>query len=173
MIPNDSGADPREDQSMEPVARFRRYLDEAEVPYHLIRHEHDIHARATAAHTDTPLDDFAKCVFLVVDDEPAIAVVPASREVALSKVRRGLDATSVRKAWETEIEALCPDCEVGAAPPFGPIYGIPVYVSHMIAEDEEITFNGGDHEHAFRMRFDDFERLIHPTVLRLCKHDGD
>ena len=156
---------------MEPVTQFRRYLDEAGVPYQMLRHERDIHARATAEHTHTPLGDFAKTVFLMIDDEPAIAVVPASREVALSKVRKGLEARSVRKAWETEIEKLCPGCEVGAAPPFGPVFGVPVYVSLSISRDEEITFNGGDHEHAFRMRYDDFERLVNPRVLRLCKHD--
>ena len=156
---------------MEAVSRFRHYLDEAGMPYEMIRHERDIRARATAAHTHTPQQDFAKTVFLWVDEAPAIAVVPASKEVALSKLRKGLGAHSVRKAWESEIEAICPDCEVGAAPPFGPLYDVPVYVSLSIARDEEITFNGGDHEHAFRMRFDDFERLVKPRVLRICKHD--
>ena len=156
---------------MEAVSRFRKYLDEAGMPYEMIRHERDIHARATAAHTHTPLGEFAKTVFLQIDGEPAIAVVPASREVALSKVRRALEAESVRKAWESEIEEICPGCEVGAAPPFGPLYDVPVYVSLAIARDEEITFNGGDHEHAFRMRFKDYEQLVKPRVLRLCKHD--
>lgn len=156
---------------MNAVARFRSYLDKAGVPYEMLRHERDIHARSTAAHTHTPLKDFAKSVFLIVDDDPAIAVVPASREVALSKVKHGLKAGAVRKAWESELEAICPDCEIGAAPPFGPLFDVPVYVSHIIANDDEITFNGGDHEHAFRMRYDDFARLVHPRVLRLCKHD--
>lgn len=156
---------------MEAVSRFRRYLDEAEMPYEMIRHERDIHARATAEHTHTPLKDFAKTVFLWIDEAPAIAVVPASREVALSKVQKALGAAEVRKARESEIETICPDCEVGAAPPFGPLFNVPVFVSLSIARDQEITFNGGDHEHAFRMRFEDFERLVQPTVLRLCKHD--
>lgn len=158
---------------MEAVTRFRRYLDEAGTPYEMIRHERDIHARVTAEHTHTPLEDFAKTVFLWIDGAPAIAVVPASREVALSKVQKGLGAKHVRKAWESEIETICPDCEVGAAPPFGSLYDVPVYVSLSIAHDEEITFNGGDHEHAFRMRFEDFDQLVHPRVLRLCKHDDD
>ncbi len=156
---------------MEAVARFRHYLDDAGVPYEMIRHERDIHARVTAEHTHTLPEDFAKSVFLVIDEKPALAVVPASKEVALSKVRKALGAGSVRKALESEIEKICPDCEVGAAPPFGPLYDLPVYVSLSISHDEKITFNGGDHEHAFRMRFDDFERLVKPAVLRLCKHD--
>ena len=158
---------------MEPVARFRQYLDDSGLPYQLIRHQRDIHARATADHTHTPPEEFAKSVFLWVDEEPVIAVVPASRDVALSKVRRSLGAHSVLKARESELESLIPDCEVGAAPPFGPLYNLPVYVSRSLARDEEITFNGGDHEHAFRMRFADFEQLVHPKVVRLCKHDDD
>ncbi len=158
---------------MEAVSRFRHYLDDAGIPYEMIRHERDVHARATAAHTHTPPEDFAKTVFIVVDDAPAMAVVPASKEVAISKVRKGLGAATVRKAGESEIEALCPDCEVGAAPPFGPLYDLPVYVSLSLSREDEITFNGGDHEHAFRMRFDDFEKLVQPRVIRLCKHDED
>ena len=158
---------------MEPVTRFRQYLDDSGLPYELIRHERDVRARATAEHTHTPASAFAKSVFLWVDEEPVIALIPASKEVALSKVRRSLGAQSVHKARESELESLCPDCEVGAAPPFGPLYDLPVYVSRSLARDEDITFNGGDHEHAFRMRFADFERLVHPTVARLCKHDDD
>ncbi len=156
---------------MDTPGELRAYLDREGVDYEMIHHQKDVRARATAQHTHTPSEEFAKTVFIWVDGEAAMAVVPASREVALSKLRRALDAEEVLVARESETRDICPDCEVGAAPPFGNLYGLPVYVSVALSHDEEITFNGGDHEHAFRMRYEDFDRLVRPRVVRLTKHD--
>jgi Ala-tRNA(Pro) deacylase len=74
-------------------------------------------------------------------------------------------------ASEDDFERLCPDCEVGAAPPFGNLYDVPVYASTSLAADEQITFNAGTHSDAVRMLYGDFERLVKPRVLGLCKHE--
>ena len=156
---------------MDAPGRLRAYLDKEGVDYEMIHHEKDFRARATAVHTHTPTEEFAKTVFVTVDGNAAMAVVPASREVALSKLRHALDADEVLVVRESEIREICPDCELGAAPPFGNLYGLPVFVSIALSHDDEITFNGGDHEHAFRMRYEDFDRLVEPKVVRLTKHD--
>jgi Ala-tRNA(Pro) deacylase len=59
---------------------------------------------------------------------------------------------------------MYPDCETGAMPPFGPLYGQPVFVDRSLTDDEEIVFNAGSHREAVRMRYDDFDRVVHPTV---------
>jgi Ala-tRNA(Pro) deacylase len=153
------------------LERLKTFLDGEGVSYHVIHHRADVRARETAADTDTPPEEFAKTVILWVDGDPAMAVVPASRDVALGKLRRALGAAEVRLAHEREIGVLCPDCEIGAVPPFGPLYGMPVYASPALARDEVITFNGGDHENALRMAWQDFARLVHPRVVPLAKHD--
>jgi Ala-tRNA(Pro) deacylase len=153
------------------LARLKTFLDGEGVSYLVIHHRADVRAQETAADTDTPPEEFAKTVFLWVDGDPAMAVVPASRDVALGKLRRALGAAEVRLAHEREIRVLCPDCEIGAAPPFGPLYGMAVYASPALARDERITFNGGDHENALRMAWQDFARLVHPRVVPLAKHD--
>jgi Ala-tRNA(Pro) deacylase len=156
---------------MSAESKVRAYLDAEGVDYEMIHHKRDYRATATATHTHTPTVEFAKTVFVWVDGKPAMAVVPASKQLAPSKLRKGLNAEEVRIAKEYETRELCSDSEVGAAPPFGNLYDLPVYVSVAISHDEEITFNGGDHEHAFRMRYEDFERLVHPVVMPLTKHD--
>jgi len=153
------------------LARLKTFLDGEGVSYHVIHHRPDFRARETAADTDTPLEAFAKTVILWVDGSPVMALVPASRDVALSRLRRALGAAEVRLAQEREIRVLCPDCEPGAAPPFGPLYGMPVFASPALARDEAITFNGGDHENALRMTWRDFARIVHPRVVPLAKHD--
>jgi Ala-tRNA(Pro) deacylase len=151
--------------------RLVEYLDAAGVPYHVIHHRVDYRSRATADHTHTPPAEFAKTVFVWIDGTPAMVVLPATKDVALSRLCRNLGADEVRVARESETRELCPDCEVGAAPPFGNLYDLCVYVSKSLAEDEEITFNGGTHDNAVRMAFADFERLVQPRILALAKHD--
>lgn len=151
--------------------RLQRLLDAEGVEYELIHHRTDYRASATAADTHTPAVEFAKTVLVWIDGKPAMAVLPANRQLALSKLRKALGAEEVRVATEADADRLCPDCEAGAAPPFGNLYDLPVYVSTTLAEDEQITFNGGDHENAFRLAYADFARLVRPRVLALARHD--
>lgn len=155
----------------EGARRLQAFLDQAGVDYEVVHHHKDFRAAATAADTHTPPEEFAKTVFLWIDGEPAMAVTSAKQHVALSKIERALGAKEVHVAKESDIAKLCADCETGAAPPFGNLYGLPVYVSRSLAEDEEITFNGGDHENAFRMSFADYASLVSPKIIPLAKHD--
>jgi Ala-tRNA(Pro) deacylase len=157
----------------EGTERLQRLLDSEGIDYELIHHRTDYRASVTAADTHTPAEEFAKTVFVWIDGKPAMAVVPASKHVALSRLRKELGAEEVHVATEADADRLCPDCEAGAAPPFGNLYDLPVYVSTTLAEDEYITFNGGDHQNAFRLAYADFVRLVQPQVLALARHDPD
>jgi Ala-tRNA(Pro) deacylase len=153
------------------AVRLRDLLDQRHVEYEVIHHHTDHTARQTAHDTHTPPREFAKTVFVWIDERCAMAVLPADRLVSEEKLRRALSAKLVRLASEEEFEALCPDCEMGAAPPFGNLYDLPVYVSPSLAEDEQITFNAGSHQDAIRMAYADFVKLVEPRVVPLASHD--
>jgi Ala-tRNA(Pro) deacylase len=70
-------------------------------------------------------------------------------------------------ATEPEFMQMFPDCEIGAMPPFGNLFGMKVYVSEALAEDDEIAFNAGYLTELVRMKYADFERLVKPSVLKL------
>ena len=74
-----------------------------------------------------------------------------------------------RLASEEDFKDRFPECEVGAMPPFGNIYGMDVYVAASLAEDEEIAFNAGTHTELIRLDYQDFERLVQPRVAKLSK----
>ncbi len=151
--------------------RLQRFLDEERVSYEHVRHRTDYTSKQAAVDTETPEREFAKTVFVTIDGQPAMAVLPASRFVDEVTLRDSLGANEVCLADEDRVAALCPDCAVGAAPPFGNLYDLPVYVSPELREDERITFNAGSHEHALRMAYADFERLVRPRIVRLSEHD--
>ena len=73
----------------------------------------------------------------------------------------------VTLAQEDEFRDSFPDCELGAMPPFGNLYGLPVYVDSRLSEQDEIVFNAGSHTDVVRMPFDEFERLAQPQTLWL------
>lgn len=156
---------------MSGLGRLQQLLDAAGVEYTQIRHRRDFHASKTALDTFTPPEEFAKTVFVWIDGKPAMAVLPANRHLAPSKLRKAIGAKQVRLATETDLKALCGDCEPGAAPPFGVLYDLPVFASEALEEDEEITFNGGTHDEAIRMRFSDWKKLAQPKMLRLAKRE--
>ena len=149
------------------TSKFRSFLDQHHVKYEAIAHAPDFTAQETAAHTHTPGREFAKTVILETDEGHAMAVLPAHHRVDLAKVREALASRKVRLASEPEMARLCPDCETGAVPPFGNLYGLPVWVSPILAHDEWITFNAGTHQDALRMKFADFEKLVAPRVTDL------
>ena len=100
-----------------------------------------------------------------VDGKMAMAVLPASYQVDLDLMKNAVGAQTVEIAPEAEFEGMFPECEVGAMPPFGNLYGMDVFAAKRLAEDEEIVFNAGSHIELIRLAYADFERLVQPTVL--------
>lgn len=153
--------------------RLEELLDEHDVEYEILHHREDIRARTTAADTHTSPQEFAKTVVLWVDGGYALAVLPATHFVAESRLARSIGADEVRLASEFEMQGLLPDCELGAAPPFGGLYGLSTYASPVLARDERITFNAGTHRDAVRMAWKDYERLAQPEVVPLSRHEEE
>jgi len=105
-------------------------------------------------------------VILRMDDALAMAVLPASYQVDLSALKAATGGKTVRLASEAEFKDRFPDCDTGAMPPFGNLYGMAVFAEESLAKDKEITFNAGSHNELVRLSYDDFQRLVKPTMLK-------
>ncbi len=144
-------------------------LREAAVPFELIHHRADYTAQETAQDTHTPGRRFIKTVVVRVDDDLALALLPAPRMVNVEAIQQALGASRVRLASETEIAERFPACEVGALPPFGSLFGTPVYSDLHLDDDELVTFTAGTHRDAIRMRYGDLRRLVGATPLTFAE----
>jgi Ala-tRNA(Pro) deacylase len=138
-----------------------------------VRYTHTVHplaytAREVAHAEHLPPQEVAKVVVVVADGEYRMAVLPASRLIDFPEVRAVLDSPGARLATEEELGRVFPDCEVGAMPPFGNLYGMPVFVDSRLAGHAEIAFNAGTHTDAVRMPYKEFERLAQPELLWLA-----
>jgi Ala-tRNA(Pro) deacylase len=147
------------------VERIRRFLDENDVHYRLARHPAAFTAQEVAAEAHVPGRHFAKVVTINVDDRLALAVLPATDQVDLERLARSLGAGSVSLATEAEFRRAFPDCEVGAMPPFGNLFGMETFVSRHLAASDEIAFNAGTHTEVMYVPWSDFERLVEPVII--------
>ena len=145
--------------------QLERYLREHGVDFEVVPHRVAYTAQETAQREHMSGKRQAKVVMVRVDDKPTMAVLPADQRLDLEAMRETLDARKVRLMAEPEFEALFTDCEVGAMPPFGNMYHLPVYVDQRLAENEFILFNAGSHSESVKMAFKDYERLVRPTLF--------
>ena len=145
--------------------RIRQYLDENEVKYQCLPHRRDFTARVAAHDCHVDPQTFAKAVVLEADGKQLLAALPADYEIDLPRLKRELGAQHIGLIPESQMSELFPDCEMGAFPVLGNLYGLPVYVAPPLSEQQDITFNAGTHEEAISMPYADFERLVQPTVL--------
>lgn len=143
---------------------LKEYLDHEYVHYDILPHPEAFRASAMAQTLHTPEKEIAKVVIVKAEERFVMTVLPASWNVDLHRLREVLATNHVRLATEDEIKGLFPDCELGAMPPFGILYGLPVYVDQSLTEDDEIVFQAGTHSEAIRMRYIDFATLVFPVV---------
>ena len=143
---------------------MKEFLDENGVKYVTFQHSPAYTAQEIAQSAHVPGKNLAKIVMLRVDDEMAMAVVPASHQVNLESLKDAANANMVELANEQEFKGMFPDCETGAMPPFGNLYNMNVFVSKALAEDEAIAFNAGTHTELVGLAYQDFERLVQPKL---------
>jgi Ala-tRNA(Pro) deacylase len=151
--------------------RLEGYLRENGVPFEMRHHPRVITAQEVAATEHVPGKMLAKVVMVLADGEMIMLTLPAPYQVDLGKASKVLGAGEVRLADEEEFEDAFPDCEVGAMPPFGNLYDLPVYVEEALAEDETIFFRAGTHTDTMSVDYADFERLVEPTVAEFARRD--
>ena len=143
------------------------FLDDNNVKYVTITHASAYTAQQVAAMANIPGKELAKTVIVKIDDKLAMVVLPASYRVNLALLRETVGAQNVQLAGEDEFKDTFPDCEVGAMPPFGNLYGVDVFVAESLTDNQEIVFNACTHTELVRITFADFERLANPKVMRI------
>lgn len=148
------------------AAKLKSYLEENNVPYETLAHPEAYTAQEVAAVTHIRGQDLAKTVIVKKEGEFVMVVLPASYKLDFKLLKGALGAQKAELASEQEFKSLFPDCEAGAMPPFGNLYNLPVYVDEHLTLDESIAFNAGTHKEVIKMRYQEFERLVQPKIVR-------
>jgi Ala-tRNA(Pro) deacylase len=154
-----------------PVSRLKEFLDSNDVRYVTISHSPAYTAQGIAASAHIKGMELAKTVMVKIAGEMAMAVLPAPLKVDFDLLKAAAGTDDVELATEEEFQSMFPGCEVGAMPPFGNLYGMPVFVAESLAEDEEIAFNAGSHTELIKLSYEDYESLVQPKMARFASHE--
>lgn len=149
-----------------PVRKLKAFLDDTNTKYLTIGHSSAYTSQEIAASAHVSGKEFAKTVMIKIDGELAMAVLPASCFIDFDSIKKDFGTRNVTLATEAEFKNRFPDCEIGAMPPFGNLYGLPVYVADTLIENNEIAFNAGSHTEVICLNYEDYRRLIKPRVFK-------
>jgi Ala-tRNA(Pro) deacylase len=150
--------------------KLKSYLDEKKIRYHVLAHHERYTAPEIAQELHVPGHMMTKVVIVKADGRETVVAIDANSRVDLEALGRALGAKAVELATEDEIRQRFPDCEVGAMPPFGNLWDLPVVVDRRLANDEEIVFEAGNHHEAIKLAYADFDRAVKPTVAEIGAH---
>ena len=148
-----------------PVKTLTKFLDDNKIKYVTIRHSIAYTAQQSAESAHVSGNEMAKTVMVLLDDQMAMAILRAPDKVDLKLLRTATGAEHIEFASEEQFQGLFPSVEVGAMPPFGNLYDLPVYVEENLSRDEQIAFNAGSHHELIQLAYDDFARLVEPRVV--------
>ncbi|HEX8925160.1 MAG TPA: YbaK/EbsC family protein [Terriglobales bacterium] len=151
-----------------PIQKLRQFLDDNHVKYVVISHSKAYTSQGIAATANISGNDLAKTVMLKRDGQLCMAVLPAPKHVDLVRFAKLTGCKDCALASERDFKDRFPDCEVGAMPPFGNLYGLAVYVDVSLTRDKEIAFNAGSHLELVKLAYEDFERLAKPQILEFA-----
>ena len=154
-----------------PAKRLKEFLDSKDIKYVSISHSQAFTAQEIAASAHVSGKELAKTVIVKINGKVAMAVLPASHKIDFSLLKGAVGANKVELAGEQEFKDKFPDCEIGAMPPFGNLYGTDVFVEESLTRDEEIAFNAGVHTELIKLAYKDFARLVSPKVVRFSSEN--
>lgn len=149
-----------------PVQRLKEYLTNNNVKYVSIVHSEAYTAQEIAASAHVSGKELAKTVIIKKDGKMAMAVLPASHKIEWDLLKGAAGAVRIELASEQEFIEMFPDCEIGAMPPFGNLYGMEVFVEESLTKDKEIAFNAGSHIELIKLAYEDFSRLVKPSIVK-------
>jgi Ala-tRNA(Pro) deacylase len=152
------------------AAKVQTCLSLSGVQYDIIEHPRTSNSTHTAQAAHVPGARVAKSVVLEDGDKYLMAVVPATDHVDLGALHRHL-GRKIGLATEEEVAKVFADCEPGAVPPFGQVYGIETILDEAFVDAEEVYFEGGDHRALVHVNGSDFLKLMHEAPrARICLH---
>lgn len=153
------------------VDRVRKELEQRKVPYELLKHREVFTAQEVAQASHVAGRLLAKPIVIHEGEGRfCMVIVTAPQHVDLSALHQFTGHPRGRLATESEIAGLFPDCELGAIPPIGHLYGIPAYLDEEFRRHDDIYFQAGNHHEVVRMRFADFEKAAGPFAGEFSLH---
>lgn len=149
--------------------KLRSYLDESGARYQWLHHDMAYTAQELAQREHVSGRKVVKPVVVEADGQFVLCALPANYHVDLDRLRQELQAKETKLADEPTMSKLFADCELGAEPPIGQLFGMPTLLDDSLIDQDEVTFQAGTHQDAIRMPFDEYKRITQPRIVHFTR----
>ena len=139
-------------------------LDDMGVRYRVSHHPTVYTAQMLAETEHVPGRKVIKPVVVQADGEFVMCALPANYRVDLGELKDQLQVEDVRIVEEPRLNELFPDCQLGAAPPIGRLYGMTTLMDESLVADDRVMFQAGTHEDAVTMSLAEYRRVAQPEI---------
>ncbi|MBI3802725.1 MAG: YbaK/EbsC family protein [Nitrospirae bacterium] len=144
--------------------RLKDYLDQNQVGYEMTTHPEAYTSQEVAASLHKSGKQLAKVVILWAGEQLVMCILPANELIDIGRLETIVGSKQIRMATEVDFKERFSDCEVGAMPPFGNLYGIPVFLDERLVQYDRFYFQAGRHTETVMMSMDDYRRLVSPKI---------
>jgi Ala-tRNA(Pro) deacylase len=148
-----------------PTKKLKEFLTQNKIHYLSISHPVAYATREISHLSHIAEQTLAKTVVIHAGSKTVMVVIPSNEAINFDSLKKSLKESSVELVPENNFSKLFPDCELGAMPPFGNLYNLDVYVEKNLTKNKDIAFNAGSHTELIKMSYQDFEKLVHPTII--------
>ncbi|OIO14459.1 hypothetical protein COV53_04680 [Candidatus Gottesmanbacteria bacterium CG11_big_fil_rev_8_21_14_0_20_37_11] len=152
--------------------RIVSLLKEKKVVFHVLDHEVVHTSKQAAIVRGTKLSEGAKALILFADGREIMVVIPADLKLNMAKLKKYLNAGDVRLAKAVEVKKIT-GIEIGAVPPYGKLFNLPLYIDKRLFENNNIVYNAGLHTKSIKMKANDFKITASGVLGDFAKSEND
>ncbi len=143
---------------------LRSYLDRMGVRYDWRHHDTAYTSQDLAQRENVSGKRVIKPVLVEADGQFLLCALPAAYFIDLDSLRNELHASETHLVEEPKLSQFFRDCELGAEPPIGKLYGLPTIMDDSLQRQDEVIFQAGTHQDAVHMSMADYVRLAEPRL---------
>ena len=143
---------------------LQSYLDENGVRYRISRHSITFTAQELAAAEHFPGKRVIKPVVIQADGHFVMCALPACYRIDIAELKQQLCVKDVHLIDEETLRQLFDDCEAGAEPPIGQLYGMSTIMDESLSRGNQVMFQAGTHRDAVEMSLAEYRRIAQPEI---------
>jgi Ala-tRNA(Pro) deacylase len=149
--------------------KLQLYIDGKGIAYDTVAHNRTATSSQSAEAAHVPGSRLAKSVVIHHETGYVLAVVPSTHRIELSTLQDVMHAR-LGLASEEEVSSLFADCDLGAVPPVGSAYDVPVILDESLGDSRDVYFEGGDHKTLVHVSGPDFRSLMQDARIARFSH---
>lgn len=146
------------------VDMFRKH----KVSVKVLEHEPVYTSADAAGKRGTSLEEGLKAILLYADEKPIMVAVVGNTKIDMGRLKKLFGFRDVRMATPEEVIAVT-SVPIGAVPPFGFLFSIPLYIDERVRKQSSVVFNAGLHTKSLRVKESDYELVEKPIFGEFSK----